>query len=111
MDPPISRAGKNRESIDCPGAERQTMSATAAQERAIAADGNVLVTAGAGAGKTSRLVERCVRRLVDPQYGASLHEILMVTFTESAAAEMRARVRKRLEQTIQDNQTANSTPP
>ena len=73
------------------------MPITPAQEAAIRANGNVLVAAGAGAGKTSTLVERCVDRLLDPQKPARLDDILMVTFTESAAAEMRARVRQKLE--------------
>ena len=71
------------------------MSTTDAQQRAIYAEGNVLVAAGAGAGKTSTLVARCVRLLTE---GGSLENILMVTFTEAAAAEMRARIRKALEE-------------
>ncbi|HMJ90792.1 MAG TPA: UvrD-helicase domain-containing protein, partial [Candidatus Acidoferrum sp.] len=70
---------------------------TESQLAAINADGDVLVTAGAGAGKTSTLVARCVRRLLDPQYHAGLNEILMVTFTDAAAAEMRKRIREALE--------------
>src|SRR2546428_5358401 len=68
---------------------------TAAQQQAIAADGNVLVMAGSGTGKTRTLVERCVDRLL--RGACSLDEILMVTFTEAAAAEMRQRIRARLE--------------
>jgi ATP-dependent helicase/nuclease subunit A len=73
------------------------MSFTPAQQEAIAERGNVLVVAGAGTGKTSTLVERCLGCLLDPQTPASLDEILMVTFTEAAAAEMRHRIRVRLE--------------
>ena len=64
------------------------------QEAAIAAHGNVLVMAGAGTGKTRTLVERCLRLL---RAGASLEEMLIVTFTNAAAAEMRARLRHALE--------------
>ncbi len=73
------------------------MSTTAAQQQAIHAAGNVLVAAGAGAGKTSTLVARCVRLITE---GGSLENILMVTFTEAAAAEMRARIRTALEKEI-----------
>ncbi|MBM3875510.1 MAG: hypothetical protein FJ386_02175 [Verrucomicrobia bacterium] len=68
---------------------------TSSQQRAIAARGNVLVSAGAGTGKTSTLVERCIRLVLDED--ASLDRILMATFTEAAAAEMRQRLREALE--------------
>ena len=61
------------------------------QAEAIRARGNVLVVAGAGTGKTHTLVERCVTLVLDE--GCSLENILMVTFTEAAAAEMRHRIR------------------
>jgi ATP-dependent helicase/nuclease subunit A len=66
---------------------------TESQRRAIAANGNVLVVAGAGTGKTSTLVARCVARIEE---GCSIENILMVTFTDAAAAEMRARIRQEL---------------
>jgi ATP-dependent helicase/nuclease subunit A len=72
------------------------MSLTLAQQRAVAARGNVLVMAGAGTGKTSTLVARCIDCLrgSDP---ASLDELLVVTFTEAAAAEARERIRAALD--------------
>lgn len=66
---------------------------TPSQQQAIAARGNVLVVAGAGTGKTSTLVQRCVALLEE---GCSLEHILMVTFTDAAAAEMRRRIREAL---------------
>ena len=74
------------------------MSLTAAQKQAVARRGNVLVVAGAGTGKTSTLVERCLACLLEEKPPASLEEILMVTFTDAAAAEMRRRIRARLEE-------------
>jgi ATP-dependent helicase/nuclease subunit A len=74
------------------------MTLTPAQQEAIAARGNVLVIAGAGTGKTRALVERCLSCLLKQTPPASLDEILVVTFTEAAAAEMRQRLRERLEQ-------------
>ena len=68
---------------------------TPAQERAVAARGNVLVMAGAGTGKTHTLVERCLGLIRDE--GVSLDEILIVTFTDAAATEMRERLRAALE--------------
>ncbi|HUL51192.1 MAG TPA: UvrD-helicase domain-containing protein, partial [Candidatus Nitrosotalea sp.] len=76
------------------------MSFTESQRRAIEVNGNVLVVAGAGAGKTSTLVERCVAGLLDFRSPAGLDEILMVTFTEAAASEMKQRIRARLEKEL-----------
>ncbi|PWU17103.1 MAG: hypothetical protein C5B50_11990 [Verrucomicrobia bacterium] len=75
-----------------------TMPLTPAQQQAIKARGNVLVVAGAGTGKTRTLVERCLDCLLEEKPPASLDQILMVTFTEAAAAEMRQRIRARLEE-------------
>ena len=77
------------------------MSLTPTQQRAVQARGNVLVMAGAGTGKTSTLIERCLGCLMNESPPASLEEILIVTFTEAAAAEMRQRLRIRLEQQSQ----------
>ncbi|HRZ56673.1 MAG TPA: UvrD-helicase domain-containing protein, partial [Candidatus Paceibacterota bacterium] len=74
---------------------------TSDQQRAIEAVGDVLVVAGAGTGKTSTLVERCVRRILDPEARVSLDAVLLVTFTEAAASEMRRRIRQRLEQALE----------
>jgi ATP-dependent helicase/nuclease subunit A len=74
------------------------MQLTPAQQQATTTRGNVLVMAGAGTGKTRTLVERCLACLVAPQSRGSLDELLMVTFTEAAAAEMRQRIRARLEE-------------
>src|SRR5439155_25805464 len=81
-------------------------SLTAAQQRAVAARGNVLVMAGAGTGKTSTLVERCIDCLSgsDP---ASLDELLVVTFTEAAAAEARERIRAALERKLSETGDAH----
>jgi len=73
------------------------MSLTPAQEQAIAARGNILVVAGAGTGKTRTLVERCLNCLINEAPPVSLEEVLIVTFTEAAATEIRQRIRQRLE--------------
>ncbi len=71
---------------------------TPSQRQAVMARGNVLVMAGAGTGKTHTLVERCLDCLCRER--ASLDEILVVTFTEAAATEMKQRLRTALEQTL-----------
>jgi ATP-dependent helicase/nuclease subunit A len=70
------------------------------QLRAIQAEGNVLVVAGAGTGKTRTLVERCLARVLRERDPVSLDQVLMVTFTEAAAAQMRQRIREGLEERI-----------
>ena len=59
------------------------------------AGSNILVSASAGAGKTRVLVERLLKRCVKDRI--SLNEILAVTFTEAAAAEMKNRIAKGLQ--------------
>lgn len=55
---------------------------------------NIMVSASAGSGKTSMLVERLTRLVI--QDGISIASILAMTFTEDAAAEMKARLKKAL---------------
>ena len=71
-------------------------SATPNQKQAIDNDGNLLVAAAAGSGKTAVLVERVIRKLTDPVNPVSADRLLIVTFTNAAAAEMRQRIEKRL---------------
>lgn len=66
---------------------------TAEQERAINEKGNLLVSAAAGAGKTAVMTERIVRLIAE---GANVNELLVVTFTKAAAAEMKQRIEARL---------------
>jgi ATP-dependent helicase/nuclease subunit A len=73
---------------------------TPSQRAAVAARGNVLVMAGAGTGKTHTLIQRCLACLRED--GAVMDEILVVTFTEAAAAEMRQRLRRALEESARE---------
>lgn len=70
---------------------------TPEQKSAIETKGNVLVSAAAGSGKTAVLVERVVRLLSDRENPVSADRLLIVTFTNAAAAEMRTRIEKRLD--------------
>lgn len=56
----------------------------------------LLVAAAAGSGKTAVLVERIIQRLQDTERPLSIQELLVVTFTKAAAAEMRARIGAKL---------------
>ena len=55
-------------------------------------DKDLLVAAAAGAGKTAVLVERIIRRITDPDDPLEVDRILVVTFTNAAAAQMRQRI-------------------
>lgn len=69
---------------------------TKMQQKAIDEKGNILVAAAAGSGKTAVLVERVITELTDPENPISADKLLIVTFTNAAAAEMRGRIEKRL---------------
>src|SRR5437867_11221828 len=64
------------------------------QQRAVDARGLVFVSAGAGTGKTKVLVERFARAVCDE--GVDVESILVITYTEKAAGELRTRIRARL---------------
>ena len=76
---------------------------TESQQDAISARrGTVLVAAAAGSGKTAVLVQRAIERLTDPEHPTSADRMLIVTFTKAAAAEMRARLEKRLHDMLRE---------
>ena len=58
---------------------------------------NLLVSAAAGSGKTSVLVERIIRRITDPVSPVDIDRILVVTFTHAAASEMKEKIIDALE--------------
>ena len=60
-------------------------------------DRNLLVSAAAGSGKTAVLVERIIKKVLDPDHPVDIDHLLVVTFTKAAAAEMRERVAKAIE--------------
>ena len=74
---------------------------TIAQKRAIREQGrSLLVSAAAGSGKTAVLSERCAYLVCDSPDPCDVDELLVVTFTEAAAAEMRARIQQALAKRI-----------
>ena len=54
-------------------------------------DRNILVSAAAGSGKTAVLVERIIQMILDEKKPVDIDRLLVVTFTNAAAAEMRDR--------------------
>lgn len=71
---------------------------TRQQQQAIETNGNILVAAAAGSGKTAVLVERVIKKLCSKEEAVSADRLLIVTFTNAAAAEMRGRIEKRLDE-------------
>ena len=58
---------------------------------------SIIVSAGAGSGKTAVLSERVIRKIND---GVNINNLLILTFTNKAAMEMRERIRKKLKKDI-----------
>ncbi len=72
------------------------------QLRAMTESGrNLLVSAAAGSGKTYTLVERIVKNIIAGKY--RIDELLVVTFTNAAAAEMRERIEKKLTDELENH--------
>ncbi|MCL1631071.1 helicase-exonuclease AddAB subunit AddA [Sporolactobacillus sp. CPB3-1] len=75
---------------------------TDAQWRAITESGHdLLVAAAAGSGKTAVLVERMIRKVTDPLQRTNIDDLLVVTFTKAAAAEMRERIGRALDECLE----------
>ncbi len=76
-------------------------SLTCQQKLAIDCRGNsLLVSAAAGAGKTAVLVQRVLSLITDPQRPCGIDQLLVVTFTNAAAGEMRQRIGVQLRQLL-----------
>ena len=65
-------------------------------------DRNILVSAAAGSGKTAVLVERIIRRLTEDDPPTDVDRLLIVTFTEAAAAEMKERIGAAIEKKLSE---------
>ncbi len=66
-------------------------------------DRNILVSAAAGSGKTAVLVQRIITMLTQDDPPLNVDELLVVTFTESAAAQMKERVLFAIEEKLKEN--------
>ncbi len=77
---------------------------TEEQSMAIGLHGrNILVSAAAGSGKTAVLVERIVRMVCDENHPVDIDRLLVVTFTNAAAAEMRERIAAGISKRLSEN--------
>ena len=77
---------------------------SAEQNRIIEERGhNILVSAAAGSGKTAVLIERIFQRIMDPENPVQVDQFVVVTFTRAAAAQMKDRLRERMEEALAEN--------
>ena len=74
---------------------------------------NILVSAAAGSGKTTVLVERIIRMISDEEHPVDIDHLLIVTFTKAAAASMREKISeaiaKKLEEGYSDHLQRQAT--
>ena len=61
---------------------------------------NILVSAAAGSGKTAVLVARIIQMITDREHPVDIDRLLIVTFTNAAAAEMRERIGAAIEKAL-----------
>lgn len=74
------------------------------QSEAITSRGeNILVAAAAGSGKTAVLVERIIRKITDSENPVSVDKLLVLTFTEAAASEMKRKISDAIDKKIEEN--------
>ncbi|MEH7201327.1 helicase-exonuclease AddAB subunit AddA [Bacillus safensis] len=74
------------------------------QWEAIVSEGqDILVAAAAGSGKTAVLVERLIRKMTRPEDPVDVDRLLVVTFTNASAAEMKHRITEALEKELAKN--------
>ena len=64
---------------------------------------NILVSAAAGSGKTAVLVQRILKKVMDPEHPVDIDRLLIMTFTRAAAGEMRERIANALEDALCEN--------
>ncbi len=80
------------------------MEFTPSQKEAISYNGeNILLSAAAGSGKTAVLVQRVIEKILDEENPTSVNELLILTYTEAAAAEMKRKIANAINQEFLKN--------
>lgn len=84
--------------------KRMAVTFTEEQQATIDARGSsVLVSAAAGSGKTAVLVERIIKMVSDHEHPVDIDRLLVVTFTQAAAAQMRERITQALSKEVEEH--------
>ena len=97
--------GDSHDQMQAPDTARQKTSVkwTPGQKQVIESRGtNLLVSAAAGSGKTAVLVERIIRMITDEENPLDIDKLLVMTFTNAAAAEMRERIGAAIEKKLEE---------
>ncbi|GEM03874.1 ATP-dependent helicase/nuclease subunit A [Halolactibacillus miurensis] len=68
---------------------------------------DILIAAAAGSGKTAVLVERIIQKVIDTESPVNIDELMVATFTNAAAQEMRTRVQLALDVALEENPTSD----
>lgn len=98
----VSKMEKNKQ-------EKNKMSWTPDQAKAIyTRDCNLLVAAAAGSGKTAVLVERIIKMITDEENPIDIDKLLVVTFTNAAASEMRERIGDAISKAIRKSENSKN---
>lgn len=79
------------------------MGLTNEQLTAVDAKGTLLVSAAAGSGKTLVLTERVLKKIFDEKAPVDIDKLLIITFTNAAAAEMKERISQKINDYILEN--------
>ena len=98
--------GDSHDQMQAPDTARQKTSVkwTPGQKQVIESRGtNLLVSAAAGSGKTAVLVERIIRMITDEENPLDIDKLLVMTFTNAAAAEMRERIGAAIEKKLEES--------
>lgn len=77
---------------------------TPEQKKAIETDGNILISASAGSGKTTVLVARILNNII--KKNIPINRMLVLTFTEMASSEMKEKIRKKLVEEVKKGDNA-----
>ena len=77
---------------------------TQEQQAAIEASGRVIVSASAGSGKTTVMIEKIIRLILN---GVAVEDILAVTFTKKAASQMKDKLKRELIKAINAPETSS----
>ena len=79
------------------------------QKKAIETRGcNLLISAAAGSGKTAVLVQRIIEKLIDEENPIDIDRLLVVTFTNAAASEMREKIGNALSKELEKNPSSKN---